>query len=82
MGKINCWAGLQLVVVESLQNCGMHDEAKRVAQKYLKTVEKVFERTGKLWEKYNALSGDIDVVSEYGTPEMMGWTAGFYMSFL
>ncbi len=81
-GKINCWAGLQLVVVESLQNCGMHDEAKRVAQKYLKTVEKVFERTGKLWEKYNALSGDIDVVSEYGTPEMMGWTAGVYMTLL
>ena len=81
-GKVNCWAGLQLIVVESLQKCEMHDEANRVAQKYLKTVEKVFERTGGLWEKYNALSGDIDVVSEYGTPEMMGWTAGVYMSFL
>lgn len=81
-GKINCWAGLQLIVVESLKSCGMHDEAKRVAQKYLKTIEKVFERTGKLWEKYNALSGDIDVISEYDTPEMMGWTAGVYMTLL
>ena len=60
----------------------MIEVANRIAQKYLKTVEKVFERTGKLWEKYNALSGDIDVVSEYDTPEMMGWTAGVYMALL
>ncbi len=81
-GKINCWAGLQLIVVEGLQKCGMAEEGKRIANKYLKTVEKVFERTGKLWEKYNAFSGDIDAVSEYGTPEMMGWTAGVYMVLL
>ncbi len=81
-GKINCWAGLQLIVVESLQKCEMAEEGKRIAQKYLKTVDKVFERTGRLWEKYNAFSGDIDVVSEYGTPEMMGWTAGTYMALL
>ena len=81
-GKINCWGGLQLIVVEGLQKCEMIEESNRIAQKYLKTVEKVFERTGKLWEKYNAFSGDIDVVSEYDTPEMMGWTAGVYMALL
>ena len=42
----------------------------------------VFAAHGKLFEKYNGLTGDIDAVSEYGTPEMLGWTAGVYMNLL
>ena len=41
--------------------------------------QNLFEKTGKLWEKYNAESGELDFNSEYGTPEMLGWTAGVYV---
>ena len=41
----------------------------------------LFERTGYLWEKYNVINGSIEVASEYGTPDMLGWTAGVYLAF-
>jgi hypothetical protein len=34
-----------------------------------------------LWEKYDAVRGGMGVSTEYGTPEMMGWTAGVYVYF-
>ena len=38
-----------------------------------------FEKTGLLWEKYDALKGSVSVTREYDTPAMMGWTAGVYL---
>ena len=58
---------------------GFIEDAKRIAKKYVDLVDTNFEKTGGLWEKYNAVTGGIDAVSEYGTPEMMGWTAGVYL---
>lgn len=75
----NVWAPCQLVAIRALEQYGYHGEAKRIAEKYSLLIEKNFERHGKLFEKYNGLSGDIDAVAEYGTPEMLGWTAGVYM---
>lgn len=63
-----------------LQRIGMKEEAKRLAKKYCDTVEKCFEETGLLWEKYNALDGSVSVTREYDTPAMMGWTAGVYLT--
>ena len=78
----NLWAPCQYIAVKGLERYGFLDEAKRVAGKYAKMIERNFAVYGKLFEKYNGLTGDIDAVSEYGTPEMLGWTAGVYMSFL
>lgn len=55
------------------------NEAKRVAEKYAKLIEHNYQSHGKLFEKYNGLTGGIDAVSEYGTPEMLGWTVGVYL---
>ena len=63
-----------------LQRIGLKEEAKRLAKKYCDTVEKCFEETGLLWEKYNALDGSVSVTREYETPAMMGWTAGVYLA--
>ncbi len=79
-GKINGWACLQLVVVEALEKSGLRQDGDRIRGKFLSLVESVFEKTGRLWEKYNVAMGDAEAVSEYGTPEMMGWTAGVYMA--
>lgn len=61
-----------------LMRIGLCKEAEQVAEKYLKTVERCFEQTGTLWEKYDAEQGTVSVTNEYETPEMMGWTAGVY----
>ena len=81
-GDPNVWAPLQYVAVTALQNYGLIEDAKRVAKKYVETVQRNFEATGNLYEKYNGNTGGIDAVSEYGTPEMLGWTAGVYLALL
>ena len=77
----NVWAPCQYIAAESLRRCGLETDAERIAQKYTALIEKNFAAHGKLFEKYNGVSGDINAASEYGTPEMLGWTAGAYMSF-
>lgn len=61
-----------------LKRIGLKEDAERIARKYLDTVDKCFEQTGSLWEKYDAKQGIVSVTDEYETPEMMGWTAGVY----
>ncbi len=75
----NVWAPCQYVAVEALRCYGYEKEAERIAKKYSALIEKNFAAHGKLYEKYNGITGDIDAASEYGTPEMLGWTAGVYM---
>lgn len=65
-----CYTGLKRI--------GLNAEADRIAEKYMNTVERCFEQSGALWEKYDAKQGTVSVTSEYDTPEMMGWTAGVY----
>jgi len=76
----NGWPCLQYVTVKALLNYGYRDDAIRIAQKYIKTTEKIFEQTGNLWEKYNVTDGSINVSNEYKMPPMMGWTAGVYLA--
>lgn len=78
----NGWAPLQYIAVVAANKLGLKAEAKRIAEKYLKAQSNIFEKTNRLWEKYNAVTGELDVVSEYGTPEMLGWSAGVYIAFL
>ena len=77
----NIWAPCQYVAAEGLRRYGYEKEAERVVKKYTALIEKNFSAHGKLFEKYNGLTGCIDAVSEYGTPEMLGWTAGVYIAF-
>lgn len=75
----NGWPCLQTVTVKALADYGYAEDAVRVAQKYVRTVDAVFEKTGGLWEKYNIDTGYCDTVNEYQMPQMMGWTAGSYL---
>ena len=77
----NGWACLQYIVVHGLLRYGYRKEALRIAEKYKRLVEKVFEETGKLWEKYDVTTGGVSHNKEYETPAMMGWTAGVYIDF-
>ena len=42
-------------------------------------VARNFFVSGNLWEKYNAVTGGVDVAEEYGSPPLMDWTAGTFL---
>ena len=77
----NSWAPLNYVAVATAFRLGLTEVSARLAEKYLAVTDKIYAKTERLWEKYNALTGDLDVASEYGTPEMLGWSAGVYTAF-
>ncbi len=76
----NAWAPLQYIVIFGLDNYGYIDDALRISDKYVSAVNSIFNETNNLWEKYNAVDGSINVVNEYDMPDMLGWTAGVYLS--
>ncbi len=78
----NAWAPLHFACVKGLYKYGFEVDASRIARKYVALVSNEFERTGNLWEKYNCLSGTSEAASEYGTPSLMGWTAGVFIAFV
>ena len=78
----NGWACLQYIAIIGLDNYGYKEEARRIAEKYVLLVEKVFKETDNLWEKYNVIEGNVNVKGEYEMPPMMGWSAGTYLAAL
>lgn len=74
------WGETTFIVYLALLNVGDKKDAKRIMDKYMSTVEKQFEKTGSLWEKYDARDGSIMNV-EYDAPPFMGWTASTYEIF-
>jgi len=73
------WAPIVLMAVEGLDLYGFNEDAARIAQNFLNTLSKDFERTGTLFEKYNAHTGTSDLGDEivfgYSTNEPgFGWT--------
>ena len=75
----NSWAPLNFVAFAAAKRLSLTEDALRIAKKYVEATDKLFAQTGKLWEKYNAETGELDHASEYGTPDMLGWTAGVYI---
>lgn len=76
----NMWAPITYWIYMGATLVGLKADAKRIKEKYMQTLERVYEQTGKLWEKYNVLTGEVSH-SEYISPPMMGWTAGVYRYF-
>ena len=75
----NAWPPLQWIAIEALDRYGFKQDARRIAEKYVRTVVRNFQKTGDLWEKYNAVEGTTEVKDEYQMPRMMGWTAGVFV---
>lgn len=74
------WGESTFIIFLATLNVGAINEAKRVMDKYMATIEKQFKLTGLLWEKYDARDGSIMNV-EYDAPPFMGWTASTYQIF-
>lgn len=76
----NIWPPVQYVAYIGCINCGLLEKAEEIKNKYLTLIEKNYQKTGKLWEKYNGITGEV-ANEDYEAPTMMGWTAGLYWFF-
>ena len=72
------WAPQVYFTFKALMLNGLIEDAKRIAKKYIKAVEDSFIKTGILWEKYNAQTGDVGTTKESKQNPMLGWSAGVY----
>ena len=80
-GYPNSWAPNNWWAYLANKRGGKEKTAKTILKNYLDTVSKEFEKSGKLYEKYDAVQGGKATVNEYGVPEMLGWTAGVFSRF-
>ena len=71
----SCWPPMQIMVVEALEKYGFHEEARRIAGKFLRMQLNVYQKTGYLWEKYNAVSGNVELPRErYHSVPLHNWS--------
>ena len=77
-GYPNAWAPHNYFAYVANKAAGEEGTAERICRNYLSTVADEFAHSGKLYEKYDAVSGGKATLNEYGTPEMLGWTAGVF----
>ena len=81
----NGWAPLQWVAVDGLQRYGQDGLARQVGVRFLRTVQRVYERAGKLVEKY-VLEGEVGGGGggggEYPLQDGFGWSNGVTLALL
>jgi alpha,alpha-trehalase len=71
----NGWAPLQLITIRGLENYGYHEEARRVALKWLKNNLDWFNKNGVFLEKYNVVNPDKPPAKGvYPSQVGFGWT--------
>ena len=79
----NGWAPLQWITYIGLKNYGADDHAHSGAENWLQLNKKVFERTGRMMEKYNVEDLSLDAGGgEYPVQDGFGWTNGVYLALM
>jgi len=76
------WAPTNWLAVAGLDAYGFHDDAKRIAGKFMATVDQGLADDGTIREKYNMVLGNADVKVSAGYSENVvgfGWTNGVYL---
>lgn len=78
----NGWAPLHLLVVKGLQRYGYHEDARRIAMKWLTTNLNWFNREGVFLEKYNVIQPDKPPMKGlYPSQSGFGWTNAVFERF-
>lgn len=73
----NGWAPLQWITINGLENYGHHDLASNIAKRWIQLNTEVYQRTGKLMEKYNVTDTHLEAGGgEYMGQDGFGWTNG------
>jgi alpha,alpha-trehalase len=76
------WAPTNWLAIAGLDAYGFHDDARRLARKFMATVETGFAHDGTIREKYNMALGnaDVKVTAGYTTNVIgFGWTNAVYL---
>lgn len=75
----NGWAPLHFMVIKGLQRYGYHDEARRIAMKWLKTNLDWFKKHHVFLEKYNVVQpGQPPAKGVYPSQTGFGWTNAIF----
>jgi alpha,alpha-trehalase len=72
----NGWAPLQWVAVSGLRRYGEEALAGEIAKRWLATVEREYQASGKMLEKYDVEEAKAGGGGEYPTQDGFGWTNG------
>jgi alpha,alpha-trehalase len=79
----NGWAPLIWMSVWGLDRCGQRELARDIAIRWIKLNINVFNRTGKLMEKYNVVNLNLEAGGgEYPSQDGFGWTNGVLLSLI
>ena len=79
----NGWAPLQWVAIRGLSHYGHETEAEEIARRWSRLNIEVFQRTGKLMEKYNVVDTTLEAGGgEYPGQDGFGWTNGVLLALL
>jgi alpha,alpha-trehalase len=77
----NGWAPLQYITIIGLRNAKANKLADQIKERWLSVNENVFKRTGKMLEKYNVESINLESGGgEYPVQDGFGWTNGVYLA--
>lgn len=77
----NGWAPLQWIAYVGLKNYGHHHLADVVRTRWMSTIRSVYEKTGKMTEKYNVFNESTNAGGgEYENQDGFGWTNGVFLA--
>lgn len=80
--KPNGWAPLQWIAAVGLRRFGHEVLADTIARRWIATVERVFARTGLIFEKYDIETCGVGAGGEYTAQIGFGWTNGVTADFI
>lgn len=76
----NAWAPYQWLGFLAMKNYGFDDLAETIKNNWCSNVDRIYNNTGKLMEKYNAIdTTSIAGGGEYPNQDGFGWTNGVYI---
>jgi len=76
----NAWAPYQWLGCLAMKNYGFEELAEEIKNNWCTNVERIYDNTGKLMEKYNAIdTTSIAGGGEYPNQDGFGWTNGVYI---
>jgi alpha,alpha-trehalase len=79
----NGWAPLQWIAIIGLEKYGFFEESRQSAERWVKLNKTVFDRTGKLMEKYNVTNLKLDAGGgDYPSQDGFGWTNGVLLALI
>ena len=79
----NGWAPLQWIVYKGLLNYGLDDLASQLKSNWTNANLKVYQKTGKMTEKYDVWSDHAEASGgEYPNQDGFGWTNGVFLAMM